>query len=115
MLIHITVKHPQSDPTHAALFANGLPLGLVRGQRNAEKALRVLKRELDKANHTISLSVVDEEPGEYPPMIIERGATKNRIAGTREHVFGLYGRQGDTVCGTVITPTGVSHGSFTTD
>ena len=114
MLIHITVRHSKDDPTQAALFADGHPLGSVRGQRNAERALRVLKRELEKSGHTVGLTVLDKDPGVWPPMIIERAGPPNRRAGTREHIFGAYDRQGDVVSGTVITTQGVIHGPHIT-
>jgi len=107
-MLNAVIVHSHLDESVALMYLHGYLLGAVYGQKNAEVAVKVLKRELDKAG--LRISELHVQRGNVPLDLVEAVPRRPRYRTrtvTGEYIFGCGANTG---AGVIITKDGPKFG-----
>lgn len=106
--MNATIVHSAHDETVAIMYLHGFLLGAVYGQKGAETAVKVLKRELDRAGLRVAELYVrrGNVPLDMTEAVPRRARFQSRAV-TGEFIFGCDATTG---AGVIITKDGPKYG-----
>jgi len=102
-----TAVYDATDESRATVYLDGTRLGRVEGQKNAERLVRLLQRELDAVGLHVTRVHQHPGPGTEGPLAMRKERSVSRTTEGR-FIFRHNGRG----YGVVITPTGPVEGHW---